>query len=253
MGGEVGVSSRKGAGSTFWCSLSIPLDLNKPIPQHEPAQYPSAVVVAKCPVLAENLRALAADWGLAIDVVSDPSSAGGQDPHMEIAKPVRPLELLTLLRANSQTSAPQGITADLLALSQAVLCARSVRVLVAEDNLVNQKVAKALLEKLGCQVDVVANGREALDLWSQLPYDAIFMDCQMPEMDGFAATRAIRAREEASRHTPIIAVTANALKGDRQACLDAGMDDYVTKPIRLSELRATIDKYCPEGPPVFSK
>jgi len=119
------------------------------------------------------------------------------------------------------------------------------RILVAEDNIVNQKVAQRMLEKLGCVVDVAANGEEAVDLSSKLPYDVVFMDCQMPELDGYGATRAIREREAAagSTRTPIVAMTANAMEGDRDRCLGAGMDDYVTKPIRLEVCREVIKRW----------
>jgi CheY-like chemotaxis protein len=93
-------------------------------------------------------------------------------------------------------------------------------------------------------VDVAADGREALAMWRILPYDAIFMDCQMPEMDGYAAARAIRL-EESGRHTPVIALTANAMQGDREACLSAGMDDYISKPIRAEQLAAALARWAP--------
>ncbi len=115
----------------------------------------------------------------------------------------------------------------------------NLRVLLAEDNIVNQKVAKRMLEKLGCAVDVAANGKEAVTMFNQFPYDIVFMDCQMPEMDGYAATRAIREQETADQHTPIVAMTANAMEGDEQRCLKIGMDDYMRKPVdtkRLAEL-----------------
>jgi len=117
------------------------------------------------------------------------------------------------------------------------------RVLLAEDNIVNQKVAEALLGKLGCRVDLAANGLEASDMAAQLPYDLIFMDCQMPEMDGYQATSEIRQREGAARHTPIIALTAGVMAEDRERCLQAGMDDYVSKPFHVAQLSEMLDKY----------
>ena len=122
-----------------------------------------------------------------------------------------------------------------------------VRVLVAEDNVINQKVAVRLLEKLGCRIDVAANGQEAVTMLAQFAYDVVLMDCQMPEMDGFAATAAIRQRESSTgRHVPIIAMTANAMQGDREDCLAAGMDDYVSKPVTFESLVSMLQKW---GPP----
>ncbi|MFN8586896.1 MAG: response regulator [Candidatus Eisenbacteria bacterium] len=122
------------------------------------------------------------------------------------------------------------------------------RVLVAEDNAINQKVAVRMLTKLGCRVDVGANGREAVDLWRQLPYDVVFMDCQMPEMDGFEATREIRRLEKPDgRRTPIVALTANAMAGDRDRCLEAGMDDFVSKPVDEARLREALARWTGAG------
>ncbi len=110
------------------------------------------------------------------------------------------------------------------------------RVLIAEDNAVNQKVARALLSKLGVKAEIVPDGRAAARAALVHPYDAIFMDCQMPEMNGFEATRAIRREERPGAHVPIIAMTAESADGGREACLAAGMDDYLVKPIQLAEL-----------------
>jgi CheY-like chemotaxis protein/HPt (histidine-containing phosphotransfer) domain-containing protein len=120
---------------------------------------------------------------------------------------------------------------------------RPGRVLVAEDNLVNQRVAAAMLAKLGQQVDVAQHGREAVERARASRYDLVFMDCQMPEMDGFAATRAIRAEERPGEHVPIVAMTAYAMSGDRDRCLAAGMDDYVAKPMTFTQLAEALGRW----------
>src|SRR4029079_15391766 len=118
---------------------------------------------------------------------------------------------------------------------------RALRLLLAEDNPVNQKLALRLLEKRGHSVVVASNGEEALKAIEQHAFDLLLMDVQMPVMDGFEATAAIRARERGSgSHLPIIAMTAYAMKGDRERCLEAGMDGYVSKPIQPRELWQTI-------------
>jgi two-component system sensor histidine kinase/response regulator len=120
---------------------------------------------------------------------------------------------------------------------------RKVRILVAEDNPMNQKLAMALLKKSGYWVDAVENGRMVIEKLNRRTYDLILMDVQMPEMDGFEATRIIRVKEGKKRHTPIIAMTAHAMKGDRERCLQAGMDDYVSKPIEAQKLFESIERW----------
>jgi PAS domain S-box-containing protein len=118
-------------------------------------------------------------------------------------------------------------------------------ILLAEDNPVNQKVAVRLLEKLDYRVDVVADGRAAVAAWQAGTFDLIFMDCQMPQMDGYAATREIRKLEESKRHIPIVALTAHAMKGDEEKCRAAGMDGYLTKPIDRVKLDACLNRLLP--------
>jgi CheY-like chemotaxis protein len=117
------------------------------------------------------------------------------------------------------------------------------RILLAEDNLVNQKVATRVLEKLDYRVDVVGNGRAAVDAWQQGNYDLILMDCQMPELDGYEATREIRRLENGTRHIPIVALTAHAMKGDDLECIEAGMDDYLSKPIDRNRLEKCLARH----------
>ena len=117
------------------------------------------------------------------------------------------------------------------------------RILLAEDNLVNQKVARGTLERMGYKVDIVSNGADAVAAWQNERYQAILMDCQMPVMDGYQAAREIRMREHGAERVPIIALTADAMKGAEQQCRDAGMDDYLTKPLDRVRLRETIGRY----------
>ncbi len=120
---------------------------------------------------------------------------------------------------------------------------RKCHILVAEDNLVNQRLVVGLLERRGYDVQVVASGRQALTLTEKQKFDIVLMDVQMPEMDGLEATAAIRAQGQAAGgHVPIIAMTAHAMKGDQGRCLAAGMDDYVSKPVHPQELYEAIDR-----------
>jgi two-component system sensor histidine kinase/response regulator len=170
-----------------------------------------------------------------------------------LVKPLKPSILMDALAAalgaRESGSAAGIITRHLLAedrVREDLAPAPEVghaRVLVAEDNAVNVKVVTRMLAKFGCRVDVAADGREAVELYGQLPYDLVFMDCQMPEMDGFEATAEIRRLENGGPRIPIVALTANAMAGDRERCLTAGMDDFVSKPIKEAELAQALARW----------
>jgi CheY-like chemotaxis protein len=119
------------------------------------------------------------------------------------------------------------------------------RALVVEDYFINQEVTQDILELMELDVEVAENGREALELYQKEKYDLIFMDIQMPEMDGYQTTKEIRRFENKEKRVPIIALTANALSGDREKCLEAGMDDYISKPIEAEKIEEILKKYLP--------
>ena len=173
MGGEVGVDSRPGLGSTFWFTARFGIASEQPTAQGE--RYLDDVSAQRV-------------------LETHPSSA-------------------------------------------AVTAARGHRILLAEDNLVNEKVACRFLQKLGYSVDVANNGRAAVQAWATGRYDLILMDCQMPELDGYQATREIRSRENGARRIPIVALTAHAMKDDDAKCRAAGMDDHLAKPLDRQRLQ----------------
>ena len=140
-----------------------------------------------------------------------------------------------------------GVIGDARPTSETSLAA-PFRILLVDDNSVNLKLTSLQLRRLGCVVDVAANGREALDMLARHQYALVLMDCNMPVMDGYEATRAIRSNEAATgSHLPVIAVTANALSGDREVCIEAGMDDYLPKPVKLHALKSLIEQWAPNG------
>ncbi len=175
-----------------------------------------------------------------------------------LVKPVRQSQLLNTLATSCSKRRHGGLAVPANALQEItslkskrarLFAGTPVRVLIAEDNMVNQQVAVRMLGRVGLRPDVAANGREALEMCAMLPYDLIFMDCQMPEMDGYAATAEIRKRQGSAGRSPIIAMTADAMEGARERCLAAGMDDYIMKPVRLNEMIEALKKWVPQGIP----
>ncbi|HKU74335.1 MAG TPA: response regulator, partial [Pyrinomonadaceae bacterium] len=161
-----------------------------------------------------------------------------------LAKPIRQAALFECLANVVRTPHAAKILAlPTKAPAIEVKPASNKLILIAEDNVVNQKVAIRQLRKLGYRADAVANGREVLEALARIPYDLVLMDCQMPEMDGYEATAAIRRHEPAPQRTPVIAMTAHALEGDRARCIAAGMDDYVSKPVKPEELQRVLERY----------
>jgi signal transduction histidine kinase/CheY-like chemotaxis protein/HPt (histidine-containing phosphotransfer) domain-containing protein len=171
-----------------------------------------------------------------------------------LTKPVRQSHLfdcLTMVFSKSGVSAMPSASAPKLVTKHTLVEGKKMSpklILLAEDNVVNQKVAIRQLQKLGYRCDAVANGREAIEALGRIPYDLVFMDCQMPEMDGYEATAEIRRTETEPNHTPIVAMTAHALEGDREKCIAAGMDDYITKPVKPEALQSVLTRFLSEVP-----
>ncbi|MBK6596817.1 MAG: response regulator [Proteobacteria bacterium] len=201
---------------------------------------------------ARGIRALPAGVDVAIVILSSMTGDATRDDWDKVSisasltKPVRQRDLYecldVLLRGTGALRALKNDSAD---ESPVINAAQPHRVLLVEDNAVNLAVAQSMLDKINCHVMSAGNGREALELIAANEFDLVLMDCQMPEMDGLTATRLVREREAATTglHLPIVALTANALQGDREKCLDAGMDDYLTKPFSTAQLRVAVEKW----------
>jgi two-component system sensor histidine kinase/response regulator len=314
MGGEIGVHSAVGTGSTFWFTArfvkqstsaeplpTAALDgrrvlivddnaVNRTVLHHQLQAWgiddwavssgPEALIALResalrgrpfdlaildrqMPVMdgVALARAIRRDPAVADVRLIMLSSLGGRTDDPEIAQPgilvclTKPIKQANLRDCLARVFArPSGLpmTAPEAAVPNApVPAAVGVRVLIAEDNIVNQKVALLQLRRLGCAADAVANGAEAVEALSRISYDLVLMDCQMPEVDGFEATQLIRSQSGPVRNVPIIAMTASALAGDREKCLAAGMSDYISKPINVPELHAALERWSPKRTPAL--
>ncbi|THI89536.1 MAG: response regulator [Nitrospira sp. CG24A] len=328
MGGSVGIVSRPGHGSTFWCTAHFAKQATCSL-----AIMPSAELTGRRVLILDDnesnriiLHHLVTGWGMVADQAQDADSAialleqqaekglsydvaivdmlmPGKDGlqfakemkahpvgslvrlviltsliqrgHAELArqagfvayltKPIRHDQLSNCLRTvlglsgvvNEGTPAVATVPAPPLITQHTFADIESApRILVAEDNLINQKLTIRILEKLGYQSDVVENGQEALAALAKGSYALVLMDCQMPVVDGFEATKLLRQREATAQesaapdsykthHIPIVALTANAMRGDRERCLAAGMDDYLTKPVRKDDLKGVLERWIP--------
>jgi len=197
--------------------------------------------------VAAEIRADPALRGMVVIILT---SAGRSDKpvrgvDLELVKPVRPSHLFDSLHTLLAARPTRVIKRRVVGVEPSTTAGaqRLARILVVEDNAANLKVAVRMVERLGYRADVAGNGIEAVRVLGQLHYDAVLMDCQMPEMDGYEAARAIRRNEQEGSRTPIIAMTASALTGDRERCLAAGMDDYISKPVKLHIVAAVLERW----------
>jgi CheY-like chemotaxis protein len=300
MGGEMGVESEKGKGSTFWFTALFREATAKPRPSHVPVRLTGTTVAiiddnrtnrtiieryvsswdmegrtfdSGHEALREMRRAAQGDAPFEVAIVdlmmpemdgaavaselrNDESlsrmkvilltSAGRSDialpgVDVELVKPVRPSQLFDALQ--TLLTDRLGHEVHTAALRPPDERGRRARVLVVDDNAANQKVALRMIERLGYRCDIATTGVEAVTMLGSGHYDAVLMDCQMPEMDGYEASRLIRHNERGGRRVPIIAMTADAQPGERERCLAAGMDDYVSKPVKLHVVAAVLERW----------
>ena len=211
-------------------------------------QFEAAIVDLMMPGMdgASVAAALRSDQALrdvAVILLTSAGKAGRPVPgaDAEMVKPVRPSQLFDVLQTVLAERSGHG-RGRLDTIGPASMVPRA-RVLIVEDNAANQKVAVRMIQRLGFRADVAGTGGEAVTMIGRGHYDAVLMDCQMPEMDGYEASRQIRHNERGGRRVPIIAMTADAIEGERDRCLEAGMDDYITKPVKLHVVAAVLERW----------
>jgi GAF domain-containing protein/CheY-like chemotaxis protein len=204
-------------------------------------------------MLAKRIRALPADLPLVLFTSLGRREAGDADGLFAatLAKPLRQSQLfdtlMTLLAHDTADAAPRAAAVAKPRIDAGMAARHPLRILLAEDNVVNQKLALRLLQQMGYRADLASNGVEAIESVQRQTYDVVLMDVQMPEMDGLEASKAIAARWGARERPRIVAMTANAMQGDRELCIAAGMDDYVTKPIRVDALVEALTRVAARG------
>jgi CheY-like chemotaxis protein/HPt (histidine-containing phosphotransfer) domain-containing protein len=306
MGGELGVTSKKGQGSRFFVLLRVRVLASEPTRIPGPSRNTRALIVDDNATNRMLLEEMLSSWGLrtasaeggraALQLLHeatarDPFGLVITDMHMPemdgltLAQQIKlthaglPLVMLTSLSENALPPANRSLFASVLnkpvrsadlessiaralgesasgyAQSEQYLRKPSLappafarRILVAEDNPINQEVIAEVLKALGYEVDLVSNGRLAIEALARSSYPLVLMDCQMPELDGYQAARAIRQSEAGGPRLPIIAVTAHALVGERERAIAAGMDDYITKPLKPQLLKEAIERWWPREP-----
>jgi CheY-like chemotaxis protein len=298
MGGEIGVESVPGQGSTFWFTLPVTVAEGGSPMVLQADSKPYVLIASPHAIQCQILYTYLSSMGIVCEKVNNTASileklktaSNAFDMVIldsalpEVEKLTRAIKTdmrivatrLVLLTAYSQAVSNRqlvGINAYLnkpirkeklyeaiqfamqphkrldatkTIVEEAATVMSTKKILLVEDNIFNQKVALGILKKLGFDADVANNGQEAINMLSNVQYDVIFMDCQMPVMDGYQATQVIRQQEGAERHTPIIAMTANAMEGDRQRCLEATMDDYMSKPFKLQTLNEIVQRWLPQ-------